>query len=82
MLNDEVCRAMTDKQTNEHTNKHTYWVKTEETFFKPPSFFIFYFYLSNSLNVKKAVSNRNQTDVLNGFDFIRKIEGSVWYGQV
>ena len=43
-------------QTNTHTNKHTYWVKTEETFFNR-QVFIFYFYFFNSLNVKKAVSN-------------------------
>ena len=42
MSNDEVCRAMADKQnkqtnkhTHTHTQKHTYWVKTEETFGTP-----------------------------------------------
>ena len=39
MLNDDACRVSTDKQTHKHTHKiHTYWVKTEETFFLPPSF--------------------------------------------
>ena len=34
MLNNEVFRATTDKQTHKHTkHKHTYRVKTEETFF-------------------------------------------------
>ena len=49
MLNDGVCRATTDKQTHKHTNKHTYRVKTEETFFTLKFFLLFSF--------KKAVSN-------------------------
>jgi len=52
MLNDDVCIAATDKQTKEHT----YWVKTEETFFTAKSF-IFYFSFSNNLKVEKIVSN-------------------------
>ena len=49
MSNDEVCRVMTDKQTHKHTKRHTYRIKTEETFltFK---FFNFKFLF------KKAVS--------------------------
>ena len=54
MSNDEVCRAMTDK----HTNKKTYILsKNWGNLFFTAKFFIFYFYFSNSLNVKKAVSN-------------------------
>ena len=53
MLNNEVSRATTDKQTHTHTHtykKHTYRVKTEETFFTLKCFnFKFLF--------KKAVSN-------------------------
>ena len=45
MLNDEVCRAMTDKQIHKQTHKHTYRVKTEETFLCLLHFFIFYFRL-------------------------------------
>ena len=56
MLNDDVCRARTDKQTHKHTythiHKHTYRVKTEETFFTA-KFFIVYFSFSISLKVKK-----------------------------
>ena len=59
MSNDEVCRAMTDKQTH----KQTYWVKTEETFFQPPFFSIFYFHFSNSLNVKKGGFQQTATHV-------------------
>ena len=44
-------------QTNKQTHKHTYGVKTEETFFNH-HFFLFYFYLSYTLHVKKAVSKK------------------------
>ena len=50
MSNDDVCRAMTDKQTHKHTNKHTYRVKTEETFFYLQVLFF-------QFSFKKAVSN-------------------------
>ena len=51
MLNNEVCRPTTDKHTNTQTNKkHTYWVKTEETFFLPPNSF---FSIFLSLRVQK-----------------------------
>ena len=52
MLNNDVCRAPTDKQTHTHIHKHTYRVKTEETFFTA-KFFIVYFSFSISLKVKK-----------------------------
>ena len=43
----------TNKHTNTHTyKKHTYWVKTEETFFLPPSFLYSIFFCS-SLKVRK-----------------------------
>ena len=63
MSNDEVCRAMTDKHTNtqthKHTNKkHTYWVKTEETFFLPPSFLFSIFISLIVWTLKKAVSKK------------------------
>ena len=54
MLNNGVCRATTDKQTHKQTStqthKHTYRVKTEETFL-PWIFFLLLF------SFKKAVSN-------------------------
>ena len=63
MLNDDVCRAATDKQTQKHTythiHKHTYRVKTEETCFTA-KLFIVYFSFSISLKVKKTVSNNNR----------------------
>ena len=59
MLNDDVCRPPTDKQTHTYTNIHTYRVKTEETFFTA-DFFIFYFSVSINLNVKKTVSNKSE----------------------
>jgi hypothetical protein len=57
MLNDDACRVSTDKQTHKHTHthtykKHTYWVKTEETFFYRQVFYILFFFC-NSLKVKK-----------------------------
>ena len=61
MLNDEVCRMATDKQTHKyiHTQKKlTYRVKTEETFF---AFKSFYF----SFSFKKAVSKNNILFVIN-----------------
>ena len=80
MLNDDVYRARTDKQTHKHTythiHKHTYRVKTEETFFTA-KFFIVYFSFSISLKVKKTVSNKITSNSLS-FDFIRKIEDSVF----
>ena len=58
MLNDEVCRMATDKQTHKYIHKkHTYRVKTEETFFTA-NFFIFNFSFSISLKVKKTVSKK------------------------
>ena len=58
MLNDEVCRMATDKQTHKYIHKkHTYRVKTEETFFMA-KFFIFYLSFCNSLKVKKTVSKK------------------------
>ena len=51
-----VERWQTDKQTNTQTHTHTYILsKNWGNLFLPPSFF--YFYFSNSLNAKKAVSN-------------------------
>ena len=57
MLNDDVCRVVTDKQTHKYIHKHTYRVKTEETFFTA-KFFIFYFSFPICLKVKKTVSNK------------------------
>ena len=48
MLNDDVCRAMTDKQTH----KQTYILSKNWEFFFTAKFF-FYFYFSNILNVKR-----------------------------
>ena len=45
MLNDDVCRAPTDKQTHIYTHKHTYRVKTEETFFYGQIFYFLFFFL-------------------------------------
>ena len=49
MLNNDVCRARTDKQTHKHTHththKHTYRVKTEETFFYGQIFYFLFFFL-------------------------------------
>ena len=49
MLNNDVCRAPTDKQTHKHTHththKHTYRVKTEETFFYGQIFYFLFFFL-------------------------------------
>ena len=49
MLNDDVCRPPTDKQTHKHTHthihKHTYRVKTEETFFHGQFFYFLFFFL-------------------------------------
>ena len=51
MLNDDVYRAATDKQTHKHIHKkQTYRVKTEETLFAFNFFLLFSF--------KKAVSNK------------------------
>ena len=61
MLNNGVCRAMTDKQTHEqkntHTNKHTYRVKTEETFLFSSSFFMFYFRLKKAFSKNQICKN-------------------------
>ena len=50
MFNDEVCRSTTDKHTNTQTNKkHTYGVKSDETFFyRQVFYFIFYYSFCNS----------------------------------
>ena len=53
MLNGEVCRATTDKQTHKQTQKHTYRVKTEETLFDLQAFLNFLFAF------KKEVSKTN-----------------------
>ena len=45
MLNDDVCRARTDKQTHKYIHKHTYRVKTEETFFYGQIFYFLFFFL-------------------------------------
>ena len=65
MLNDEVCRAMTDKQTNKQTHTHKTYILSKNwgNLFLTAKFFIFYFYFSNSLNVKKAVS-KNATSIV------------------
>ena len=64
MLNDEVCRMATDKQTHKYIHKkHTYRVKTEETFFTAKCF-IFFFPFCNSLEVKKKTVSNRQTDRL------------------
>ena len=52
MSNDEVCRAMTDKHTN--TQKTYILSKNWGNLFFTAMFFIFYFYFSNSMNVKKG----------------------------
>ena len=64
MLNDDACRVSTDKQTHKHTHthtykKHTYWVKTEETFFYRQVFYILFFFC-NSLKVKKDGFQQNK----------------------
>ena len=51
MINDEVCRAATDKHTNTHANKHAFRVKTEETFLKF-KFSILYFCFSDPFQSK------------------------------
>ena len=58
MLNDEVCRAMTDKQTHKQTNtqKHKYRVKTEETFFSVCVCFFFSFKKAGSKNDQEQKS--------------------------
>ena len=45
MLNDEVCRMATDKQTHKYTNTQTYiQSKTEQTFFVF-NFILFYVFV-------------------------------------
>ena len=56
MLKDDVCRTATDKQTHKHTHthtykKHTYRVKTEETFFLPSTFSILDFRLKRQFPI-------------------------------
>ena len=63
ILNDEVCRAMTDKQTK--TQKTYILSKNSGNLFVTAKFFIFYFYFSNSLKVKKMrfpISGFQQTN--------------------
>ena len=70
MLNDNVCRAPTDKQTHIYTHKHTYRVKTEETFFYGQIFYFLFFllYLFESIkrrfpiSVKMITKPRNDTE--------------------
>ena len=45
MFNDDVFRPPTDKQTHTHIHKHTYRVKTEETFFYGQFFYFLFFFL-------------------------------------
>jgi len=61
MVNDEGCRSMRDKQTNTEThniqtNIHTQQ-KLRKPFFNLQVFFSPFFNYSNSLIIKKAVSN-------------------------
>ena len=57
MLNDDVCRPRTDKQTHKHTHththKHTYRVKTEETFFYGQIFYFLFFLLYLFESIKR-----------------------------
>ena len=62
MLNDVLCRAMTDKQTHKQTHKkHTYKLKTEETFFYLQ---VFYFIFSFEKVVSKNAVYNNFTFLL------------------
>ena len=67
-----VERWQTNKQTHKQTNTQTYILsKNWGNLFLTAKFFIFYFYYSNSLNVKKAVSKKcfeisNQAPFLQG----------------
>ena len=58
MLNDEVCRVATDKQTHKYTIKNAYRVKTEVTFFYL-QIFIFYFHFSDTFESKKKLFSNN-----------------------
>ena len=55
MLNDDVCRPPTDKQTHKHTHthKHTYRVKTEETFIYDQIFYFLFFLLYLFESIKR-----------------------------
>ena len=69
MLNDKVCRAPTDKQTHKYIHKHTYWVKTEETFFYRQVFYLiawkykrrFPKRIANKIGLKQAVNQKEQS---------------------
>ena len=57
MLNDDVCRAMTDKQNKKNTT--TYILSKDiGKLFLPPNLSIFYIPFSICLKVKKAVSKK------------------------
>ena len=62
MLNGDVCRAATDKQTHKHTDAHTktYVLSKKQRkpfFYRQVLFFIFYVSFCNSLTERKTVSN-------------------------
>ena len=59
MLNDEVCRAMTDKQTNTQTNTQTYILsKNWGNLFLTAKFFLFSIFITLiDWTLKRAVSN-------------------------
>ena len=64
MLNDDVCRAPTDKQTHKHTHththKHTYRVKTEETFFYGQIFYFLFFLLYLFKSIKRRFPKKER----------------------
>ena len=57
MLNDEVCRAMTDKQTHKQKKKTYIQSKNRGNLFFPAKFSFFIFVSLIHLKVRKAVSN-------------------------
>ena len=57
ILNDEVCKAIKDKHINKKKEKTYIVSKNRGNLFFTAKFFTFYFSFSNSLKVKKMVSN-------------------------